>query len=374
MKEEQQIIADLYNWKSLVRPYATPENKLARKEIIKTFAPFLVLYVVALLAYEVSYWISLPICLVTGLFLTRIFIIQHDCGHQSFFPNRKLNNKIGFIASLFTWIPYRYWSRSHSYHHSHQGQLDTRTIGDVTLLTVNEYMNLSAWGKFRYKLYRSIPVMFILGPLYYIFIHNRIPFINFRNWKNERRTLLVTNLYLAAMFLVFGGILSLLHWNLFEGYKMLVLVYVPILASFGFTSVWFFYMQHQHDPNYKAWKEDWQYVIAAIRGSSFYKLPGISNFFTGNIGYHHIHHLAPSIPFYKLPQCSRENPILQKHVTIITFFSSMKYAFYTLWDEQNSKMVRFADLKKLKRTMEQNPLEPIKTALKQLDETPIEVL
>lgn len=359
MIDEQQIITDLKDWKSIVKPYAIPDTKVAKKEVIKTFIPFGLILTAAFIVYEFSVWAILPLCFLAGLYLTRIFIIQHDCGHQSFFPDRKKNSRMGFVSSMFTWIPYQYWARSHNYHHSHQGQLDTRTIGDVTLLTVREYLALSAWGKFKYKLYRSVFVMFILGPVYYIFIHNRVPFIRFRGWNKERKALLVTNFCLLFLFVLSGALLGLLGGDIWAGYIKLLIVYIPVLISFGFTAVWFFYMQHQHDPNYKAWKEEWQYVMAAIRGSSFYRLPAVVNFFTGNIGFHHIHHLAPRVPFYKLEKCSSENPILQKHVTEITFFSSLKYAFYTLWDEDNYRMIRFKDLKKAEIRLKSNPFGPI---------------
>lgn len=345
MRGEQNIINDLKNWKELIKPYATPEVKLARKEVWKTVLPFGLLFIAAAIVYEFQFWGALGICFLAGLFLTRIFIIQHDCGHQSFFPDRTKNDRTGFLMSLMTCIPYKYWARSHNHHHAHQGQLDTRTIGDVTLLTVREYNELSNWGKIKYRIYRSVPVMFLFGPIYYIFIHNRIPFIKFKGWEKERLTLLRTNLYLLGFFAILGVILSLPTFDLIEGFKKLALLYIPILITFAFTAIWFFYMQHQHDPNYKAWKEDWQYLLAAIKGSSYYKLPKIFNFFTGNIGYHHIHHLAPKVPFYKLEKCSKENPIFQKYVTTITLLSSVKYAFYTLWDEENYRMITFRQLK-----------------------------
>ncbi|RQP12894.1 MAG: fatty acid desaturase [Chryseobacterium sp.] len=348
MYTEEQIIDDLKNWKSLIKPYAKPEKKLARKNVINTFAPFVLLVVAAAFGYEYSIWLSLFLSVCAGLFLTRIFIIQHDCGHQSFFPDKKANDRTGFIMSLFTCIPYKYWARSHNHHHAHQGQLDTRTIGDVTLLTVAEFQELSQWGKIKYRLYRSFPVMFILGPLYYLFIHNRFPFITLKGWDKERKLLLHTNFYLLGFFLLLGVLMSIPSFDLLYGFKKLAIVYIPVLLTFVFTAIWFFYMQHQHNPNYKAWKQDWKYLLAAIKGSSYYKLPGIVNFFTGNIGFHHLHHLAPKIPFYKLKKCSVENPIFQKHVSVITFWSSLKYAFYTLWDEENGRMIRFSQLKKVK--------------------------
>ena len=348
MEFEQQIIEDLKDWKSLIKPYATPEDKLAKKEIYKTLLPFVGLCIAAVFTYEYSIGWTVFISFVAGLFLTRVFIIQHDCGHQSFFPNRKDNDRWGFICSLLTCIPYKYWARSHNHHHAHQGQLDTRTIGDVTLLTVSEYQKLSRFEKLKYRIYRSIPVMFVLGPIYYIFIHNRFPFINFKGWEKERKMLIQTNFYLLIFYLLIGGLMSIPSIDLLYAFKKLAIIYIPILFTFAFTAIWFFYMQHQHDPNYKAWKEDWQFLLAAIRGSSFYRLPAIFNFFTGNIGYHHIHHLAPKVPFYKLKKCSEENPIFQKHVTTISLLSSIKFAFYTLWDEESYKMISFSQLQRIK--------------------------
>ena len=347
-EHEESIIHDLKDWKSLIKPYASPETKLAWKQIFNTILPFIGVFIAAAIVYDYSRIATLVISIIGGLFLTRVFIIQHDCGHQAFFPDRKKNDRTGFITSFLTCIPYKYWARSHNHHHAHQGQLDTRTIGDVNLLTVREYEALSKSAKFKYRIYRSFPVMFIIGPAYYIFIHNRIPFITLKGWDKERKMLLLTNLYLVLFFAVVGLILCLPNFDLAYGFKKLAFIYVPILLTFVFTAIWFFYMQHQHNPNYKAWKKDWEYVLAAIKGSSYYKLPAILNFFTGNIGYHHLHHLAPKIPFYKLEKCSNENPVFQKHVSEITFWGSLKYAFYTLWDEENDRMVKFSQLKKIR--------------------------
>lgn len=347
-EQEQEIINDLKDWKKMIKPYATPRADRAWKQIFNTVLPFAGIFILAAILYEYSPAATLAASIVGGLFLTRIFIIQHDCGHQAFFPDRRRNDATGFMTSLLTCIPYKYWARSHNHHHAHQGQLDTRTIGDVNLLTVREYEALPKFEKLKYRLYRSFPVMFIIGPAYYIFIHNRIPFINLKGWDKERKMLHLTNLYLLLFFAALGLLLSLPSFDLAYGFKKLAIIYIPMLLTFVFTAIWFFYMQHQHDPNYKAWKKDWEYVLAAIRGSSYYKLPALLNFFTGNIGYHHLHHLAPKIPFYNLKKCSEDNPIFQKHVSQITWWGSLKYAFYTLWDEDNGRMIRFSHLKKMK--------------------------
>jgi len=335
----EKITDDLKNWKEIVKPYTTPEYKKAFMQILNTFPPFIALCVGACILYNYTIWGGMLLTLGAGLYLTRVFVIQHDCGHQSFMPTRKANDIVGVICSLFTLIPYKYWARTHNHHHAHQGQLDTRTIGDITLLTVGEFEKLSSWEKFKYKVYRSAPVLFVLGPLYYIFVHNRLPLISLKGWKKEKKTLIFTNFYLIGFYALLG------YWI---GYQKLLILYFPIVMLFASIAVWFFYIQHQHDPNYKSWKSEWDYLLAAIRGSSYYKLPKIMNFFSGNIGYHHIHHLAAKIPFYKLAKCSKENPILQKYVTTLTFWKSLKFAFYSLWDEESGRMITFRQYKRLK--------------------------
>lgn len=360
MFSQEQIINDLKDWKELIKPYAISNNQVAKKQIYNSFIPFFLILILASFAYDYSKYLGCFIALFCGLFLTRIFIIQHDCGHQSFFAKKKHNNRMGFLCSFLTFIPYEYWARTHNHHHAHQGQLDTRTIGDITLLTVNEFNQLSSWGKIKYQIYRSVPVMFFIGPLYYIFIHNRLPLISLKGWKKEKKSLLWTNFYLFIFYFFFGclyGIFYITDFSSFTsikdglllGFEKLAWIYLPIIVSFAVNAIWFFYIQHQHDPNYKAWKKDWEYLIAAIQGSSYYKLPKLLDFFSGNIGYHHLHHLSPKIPFYNLPKCSKENPIFQKYVTTLTFFKSLKYAFYTLWDEERNKMITFAQWRKFQK-------------------------
>lgn len=330
---EQQLVSDLSNWKNLIKPYAKANNRKAFWNLVNTFVPFLSLLKLAVWVYPSSVSLSIATALLAGLFLNRIFIIQHDCGHQSYTESRCANQVIGTICSLFSFIPFSYWAKSHNHHHAHQGQLDHRSIGDITVLTVEEYNQLNVWERWKYKLYRSLPVMFFLGPLYYIFIHNRLPLISFKGWEKEKKALMFTNI---ALFVFHGGIGMLVGW------KIWALVYFCTVISFAVMAIWLFYIQHQHDPNYKAWKGDWNFLVAAIRGSSYYDMPRWLHFFSGNIGYHHLHHLSPKIPFYHLSLCSRENPVFQKYVTRLTFWSSLKCIFHALWDEKQQKMVSFA--------------------------------
>ncbi|XOD68375.1 MAG: fatty acid desaturase [Flavobacteriales bacterium AspAUS03] len=334
------IKEDLKDWKEWVKTYTT-DTRRAYTQVINTFLPFLAIAVLMFFSYDYSWIFTLIFGIVNGLFLTRIFIIQHDCGHQSFTSSRKVNNTIGFICSLLTLIPFKYWARSHNYHHAHNAQLDFRDIGDITILTVREYDNLSFFEKIQYRVYRSFPIMFFLGPLYYIFIHSRLPLIRMKGWKKEKRALWWNNLALLSFYILLEALI---------GYQKLLFIQLPSIITFAVVAIWVFYIQHQHDPNYKEWKSDWDFLIAAIKGSSYYKLSKLGHWFTGNIGYHHIHHLAPRIPFYYLAQCHRAHPIFEKYVTTLNFWSSFKCAFHKLWDEKNQKMISFKTYHKMRRS------------------------
>jgi len=265
----------------------------------------------------------------------RIFIIQHDCGHQSFTTSRKANDIIGEICSLLSFMPYRYWAKSHNFHHGHNGILwEHRDIGDINLLTVNEFKSLSRLDKVRYLLFRSAPILFIIGPAWYLLVHSRFPLIKMKGWEHARRSLLKHNLLLLA---VHVGIVLLL------GYEAFVFVHLPILLFFAIIAVWFFYVQHQHETTYKQWKDKWDYIRAAVQGSTYYKLPKWMHWLTGNIGYHHIHHLNPLVPNYQLARCHNENPVLDVVANKITFWQSLRCVFNKLWDEEQERMISFRE-------------------------------
>lgn len=335
------IREDLKNWKEWVKAYK-PDMKKAYIQVINTFLPFLSVYLVAFFTQGYSWVLTLTLGGFNGLILTRIFIIQHDCGHQSFTPSKKMNNTIGFICSLLTLIPFKYWARSHNHHHAHNAQLDFRDIGDITILTVREYETLSFWEGIRYRIYRSFLIMFLLGPLYYIFIHNRLPLIQTKGWEKEKRALWISNLALLLFYASLGALI---------GYQKLLAIQLPVIVTFAIVAIWVFYIQHQHDPNYKEWKTDWDFLVAAIKGSSYFKLSKVGHWFTGNIGYHHIHHLAPRVPFYYLPQCHHTHPLFDKYVTSLNFWNSFKCAFHKLWDEENKKMISFKTYHKMRKSL-----------------------
>ncbi len=340
MNANKEIKEVLQNWQKIVEKYQIPNTRKAIEQIITSFLPFVLIWWLMYWSLGVSYWLTLVFGIVNAFFLVRIFIIQHDCGHQSFLKSRKWNNRLGFVCSFVSLIPYRYWARSHDFHHAHNGQLEVRDIGDIDLLTVNEYKALDNWKRLKYRIYRSPPVMFLLGPLYYLLVHNRIPFIKMKGWKQARQSLRWSNVYLFLFYLALGFVF---------GWKQFLLVQIPIIVFFAVIAIWFFYVQHQHEESYKQWKENWEYLLSAVRGSTYYKLPKLFQWLTGNIGLHHIHHLSSLIPNYNLERCNRENPILEKYVTVLTFRESLKCIFSKLWDENTQRMISFREFNRMER-------------------------
>ncbi|MEM0992690.1 MAG: fatty acid desaturase [Bacteroidota bacterium] len=337
---DQEIKDKLKHWKKIVKKYQEPSNKKAVVQLLNSFLPFLGLWVLMYFSLRWSYWITLGLGIINCFFLVRIFIIQHDCGHQSFFKNKSWNNAVGFVCSFFSSIPYNYWSRVHSFHHGHVGQLEFRDIGDINFLTVEEFRALSLWGRFKYRVFRSPIVMFFITPMIYMGFMLRFPFNAFEGWRSVKRKQLINNLVLLTLYVGLGFLV---------GWKAFLMVQIPIFWFFGAVSFWFFYVQHQHEEGYMRWKENWDYLLAAIKGSTYYKLPRLFQWLTGNIGFHHIHHLNSRIPNYQLAKCAKENPILQKYTTTITFRESLKTVLNKLWDEQNCRMISFREFYRMER-------------------------
>jgi acyl-lipid omega-6 desaturase (Delta-12 desaturase) len=333
-----QYIMD--NWQQIVKKYQVPDTKQAVLQVITSFLPFVGLWILMYYTLSVSYWLTVGLALVNAFFLVRIFIIQHDCGHQSFLKSRKLNDAIGTICSALSLIPYKYWAKSHNFHHGHNGRLeiDIRDIGDMPLLTVEEYRNAPIVYKLGYRLFRMPLVLLSLGSLYYILIHNRFSFIKERGFEIAKKSLIWSNLFMvsvyAVCFFLFGA------WTFLK-------IQLPIVMFFSVMAFFAFYIQHQHEHAHKKWKDDWHYVLAALKGSTYWRLPRVFQWLTGNIGFHHIHHLSSLIPNYNLQKCKEENPILQEHITTVTFTDSVKYFFNKLWDEQQERMITFTEYRRL---------------------------
>jgi acyl-lipid omega-6 desaturase (Delta-12 desaturase) len=317
------------DWRDIVKRYQQPDLKRSLWQLINTFVPFFGLWYLAYRSLAYSYALTLLIAVLAGGLVTRIFIIFHDCGHGSFFKSQPWNDALGIFCSLFVLTPYYQWRHDHAVHHASAGDLDRRGIGDITTLTVREYLARSRWQRLTYRLYRHPLVMFGVGPLYLFLIGQRI--ISPAAKRRERRSVYWTNGALALL------VIGLALW---VGPAPFLLVQLPITAVASAAGVWLFYVQHQFEDTYWEYHSDWQYPLAALHGSSYYCLPAVLRWLSGNIGLHHIHHLNARIPNYRLQQCHRENPQFQ-HVTTLTFWSSLRCAGLTLWDEEQRRLVGF---------------------------------
>jgi acyl-lipid omega-6 desaturase (Delta-12 desaturase) len=330
MMEQKQKQKQL---RSLVAPYEKSTTKASVWQLINTMAPFFVLWILAYQSLSVSYVLTLAISVVAAGFLVRIFIIFHDCCHHSFFKNRQANKILGMVTGVLTLFPYSQWQHEHNVHHATSSNLDKRGVGDIWVLTVEEYLALSFWGKLKYRLYRNPFVMFGLGPIYQFLLKNRFNRKGAR--KKERVNTYLTNIIIVAL-------ASLLCWWL--GWQSFLLVQVPIFLISGSLGIWLFYVQHTFEDSYFEEDENWEYVKAAVEGSSFYKLPKLLQWLTGNIGYHHVHHLSPRVPNYKLEEVHNSTPPLQ-NVPTITLATSLSSLKFRLWDESAKKFISFKEVK-----------------------------
>lgn len=336
MKYDSNVIkstAAAPRWQDLIKKYQTPDNRRSIWQIVTSIAPYIALWVLMYYSLSVSYWLTLLLALPAAGFVMRTFIIQHDCGHGSFFKSSKANEVVGTICGFFTMVAYHQWQHEHAIHHATSGDLDRRGVGDITTLTVKEYLALSPWGRFQYRFYRNPLVLLLIGPFYTFVIIPR--FARKDSRPRARKNIHLTNLALLAMY---GGICLTI------GVKAFLMIWLPITMMSGAIGIWLFYVQHQYEDTYWRSSEEWDYVTSAVMGSSFFKLPRVLQWFSGNIGFHHIHHLSPKIPNYKLEQCHRETPMFQE-AKVLGMRESLKSASLRLWDEDQKKLVGFSALK-----------------------------
>jgi omega-6 fatty acid desaturase (delta-12 desaturase) len=324
-------------WQQMVAKYQNPSLERSLWQVANTLIPYVVLLTLMYVSLSYSYWITLALALPAGGLLTRTFIIFHDCGHGSFFKSQRANNFLGMICGLLVYTPYYQWRFEHAIHHATSGDLDRRGVGDIITLTVDEYLKLPRWGRFKYRLYRSPIVMLGFGPWFTFLISQR--FVNPISKKRERFSVYFSNLFIVALLVVAAHTI---------GVKEFLMIQLPVAFVGGLGGIWMFYIQHQFEGTYWQRHEEWDYATAAIRGSSYFKLPKVLQWFTGNIGFHHIHHLSSRIPNYALQQCMEENPEFQD-VTTITLWSSLKSLGLNLWDEEQRQLVSFRYLKRLQR-------------------------
>ncbi|MYL58354.1 fatty acid desaturase [Virgibacillus halodenitrificans] len=333
-----------------VASFANSDMKASIMQLINTILPFFLLWFLAYQSLSLSIWLSVALSVLAAGFVIRIFIIFHDCTHGSFFKSSKANRIVGTITGIITLFAFEKWKRSHAIHHATSGNLDKRGTGDVWVMTVDEYVQASVWERLAYRLYRNPIIMFGFGPLYLFLLSNRF---NRKGAKRKERL----NTYLINVSIMV--IYSLLIWVV--GWQAFLMIQLPILFVSGALGIWLFYVQHQFEDSYFENEDEWDFVKAAVDGSSYYKLPKIIQWLTGSIGFHHVHHLSPRVPNYHLEKAHESTPPLQQ-ATTITLATSLKSIRFRLYDEATRSFVTFKEVKSLirkrKLSIQLNPQRP----------------
>ena len=324
-------------WKEVVRRYQRPSRHRAVRQIANTLIPYALLWVLMYFSLSISYGLVVPQALLAGAFLIRIFVIFHDCTHGSFFKSKRANELLGFVTGLLVFTPFHQWRWEHALHHSSAGDLDRRGMGDVWTLTVDEYLASSRWKRFCYRVNRNPLVLFTVAPLFHFLVIHRIPSKDAdpRTKRMVHATTLAILLLGAALAFVFG-------------LKAYLVIQLTAIAVASITGVWLFYVQHQYEDVYWERRPDWDFAKAALEGSSFYKLPKILQWFSGNIGFHHIHHLSPRIPNYELER-AHESEAMFREIEPLTMRKSLKSLGFRLWDEDQRKLTGYEVLKEARR-------------------------
>jgi omega-6 fatty acid desaturase (delta-12 desaturase) len=323
--------------------YHGSETKRSALQITSTLGLFLITCGMMLYCLSISYWLVMALTIPAAGLLTRIFILQHDCGHGSFWTSKKANDWTGRFLGLLTFTPYDAWRRAHNKHHATSGSLDHRGIGSIDTITVREYKSLSKSQQFFYRIYRNPIVFIIVGSPVFIILAQRVPFMQQTVFFENYQTLPLSSIWKSIMttnigLVIFYGILGAM-----VGYGALAAIYLPILIVTSWIGTWLFFIQHQFEDTYWEKHNNWSMQEAALMGSSYYALPPIIQWFSGNIGIHHIHHLSCKIPNYKLQECMDALPELRE-INRMGFIESLKCANFKLWDEEQSKLVTFSAL------------------------------
>ncbi|MFZ4767613.1 MAG: fatty acid desaturase [Roseimicrobium sp.] len=323
-------------WKEIVARFQEPSVPMSVWQIVNTIGAYALLWYFMWLSLPITWWLTVPLAILAGGLVVRVFIIFHDCGHGSFFKSRLANDILGYVCGILTFTPYYHWRWEHALHHASSGDLDRRGFGDIWTLTVKEYLEASWSKRFFYRLSRNPFVLFCLAPLGLFFFYQR--FASSKANKRERYCVYAMN----AALLVKAVLLSLAF-----GVVNYLIIQTIVMLVAGAAGVWMFYVQHQFEETYWERREDWDFTAAALHGSSFYKLPRILQWFTGNIGFHHIHHLSSRIPNYNLERCHNSHPIFTQ-VKPITLLSSLRTINLRLWDEELRKLVSFRRIREIR--------------------------
>lgn len=335
VKGKQDATRAPRDWVKVLSGYREPNQFRSIFELSVTIVPFILLWALAWWALSISYYLTFAISLLNAGFLLRLFAIQHDCGHGAFFGSRTTSDWIGRAIGVFTLTPYDVWRHTHSVHHSGSGNLDKRGMGDIHTLTVEEYREMNRMGRLIYRLYRHPIVLFGLGPGYIFLLTNRLPIgvmASAKYWFSA----------MSTNFAIFAALGAILY---FGGLMPLLLIFLPSTLLAATAGVWLFYVQHQFETTHWDEDTDWQLHEAALHGSSHYVMPSILNWFSANIGIHHVHHLYSRIPFYRLPEVLRDHPELAEG-NRLTIRESLASARLHLWDQQSKRLLSFAQARR----------------------------
>lgn len=317
--------------KQAVAPFSKSQNAISIRQLVNTLLPLLLLWGTGYALFDALPWVSVICAVIASAFVVRTFIIFHDCTHGSFFKNRKANQIVGNITGVLTTFPFDQWRREHLIHHAHSSNLDERGIGDIWMMTTEEYAEATKFQRFCYRAYRNPLVMFGLGPLYLILVVNRT---NAKGAKKKERL----NTHFTTIMLI----CMLVALSFAFGWQAMLVVQMLSMYIAAMLGIWLFYIQHTFEDSYFENEQEWDYVKAAVEGSSYYELPKALQWVSGNIGYHHVHHLAPRIPNYELEEAHAKTPPLQK-VTTITLKKSLTSLRFKLYDASNKRFITFKD-------------------------------
>ena len=326
-------------WKALVAKYEQPDGRRASWQLFNTLGPYAAVWFLMHWSLSVSWWLTAPLIVLASALLVRIFIIFHDCGHGSFFSSGRTNRFWGFITGILTFTPYDHWKWEHDTHHASAGNLERRGVGDIWTLTVKEYLSSSRWKKFAYRLARNPVVLFVIAPLYIYLVRHRFALPGAKS--RARASVRIMNVAVLALAATLVTVFGFLPW---------LIIQLCVMGIAGAAGVWLFYVQHQFEDAYWEQGEEWDFTDAAIKGSSFYRLPRVLQWFSGNIGFHHVHHLSHRIPNYNLERCHRSDPFFSD-VEPLSLFGSLKSLKFRLWDEATAKLISFSQLRKQRRAL-----------------------
>ncbi|MEO8029380.1 MAG: fatty acid desaturase [Gemmatimonadota bacterium] len=327
------------DWNTMLAPYRRPSKWRSLWQLGTTMLLLAAFWAATYWSLSVGYWLTLLLAVPAALMVVRLFMLQHDCGHGSFFRSQRMNTLVGSVLGVVTLVPYNYWRKTHSLHHATSGDLDRRNLGDIDTLTVREYLSRPRHKRLLYRLYRHPLVLLLVGPAWQFVLKHRLPLDIPRNWKKEWMSVHGTNLGLAAV--------VALMW-MTVGLHRFLMVQIPITLIAGAIGVYLFYVQHQYEDTYWRYREAWNYFAAGLEGASHLKMSRLMQWATANIGLHHIHHVSSKIPNYRLQRAFNENPALQQ-ATTLTLPGSVRTLWLTLWDEDERRLVGFRDLQAIRQ-------------------------